>query len=310
MIVNKLLKILNIFIVYRFGSAIGDQLCMTAVVENLFDKLNMKVVVFSNYSEFFENNPKVHKNYSFKRMPKLLRNILLSCFRICEGENIANFCFPENNKTTLEEYMRNTKAKISLIEAHSLHFKKKLELKTASPKIYFSDVELKRLSEKYINLPLNFSIVQPIGKTTYTPNKEWRFNNFQKVVDSNTNISWIQTGLHNDSLLDNVIDYRGKTESLRELAYVISKAHFILSLEGLLNHIAASVGTKSFCIFSGFHPTEIATYSTTTPVMLDPQPACSPCWLLGKCPQEKKYCTEGIVPEHVISVIKEYQSLS
>jgi len=303
MIVNKLLKILNIFIVYRFGSAIGDQLCMTAVVENLFDKLNMKVVVFSNYSEFFENNPKVHKNYSFKRMPKLLRNILLSCFRICEGENIANFCFPANNKSTLEEYMRKTKAKISLIEVHSLHFKKKLELQTASPKIYFSDVELKRFADKHNNLPSNFSVIQPIGKTTYTPNKEWGFKNFQKVVNSSINISWIQTGLPNDVLLDNVIDYRGKTESLRELAYIISKARFILSLEGLLNHIAASVETTSFCIFSGFHPAEIATYPTTVALVLDPQEECSPCWLLAKCPQERKYCTDKILPEHIINTI-------
>ncbi len=304
MIVNKLLKILNIFILYRFGSAIGDQLCMTAIVENLFDQHKLKVVIFSNYSEFFENNPKVYKNYSFKRIPKLLRNILLSFLRICEGDNIANFCFPANSKITLEQYMRKTKAKISLIEAHSLYFQKKLGLKNSSPKIYFSNAELQRFAEKFNKLPSNFSIIQPIGKTTYTPNKEWGFNNFQKVVDSNKNILWIQAGLHNDALLDNVIDYRGKTDNLRELAYVISKARFILSLEGLLNHIAASVGTKSFCIFSGFHPTEIATYSTTVPIVLDPQEECSPCWLLDKCPQDRKYCTDKILPEHIINTIK------
>ncbi|MBV5304516.1 MAG: hypothetical protein JZU70_10015 [Chlorobium sp.] len=304
MIVNKLLKILNIFILYRFGSAIGDQLCMTGVVENLFDQHKLKVIIFSNYSEFFENNPKVYKNYSFKRIPKLLRNILLSFLRIYEGDNIANFCFPANSKSTLEEYMRRTKAKISLIEAHSLYFKKRLELKSASPKIYFSTAELQIFAGKFNNLPSNYSIIKPIGKTTYTPNKEWGFNNFQKVVDSNKNILWIQTGLHNDALLDNVIDYRGKTDNLRELAYIISKAGFILSLEGLLNHIAASVGTKSFCIFSGFHPTEIATYSTTVPIVLDPQEECSPCWLLDKCPQERKYCTDKILPEHIINTIK------
>ncbi len=304
MIVNTLLNIFNIFILYRFGSAIGDQLCMTAVVENLFDKHNLKVVVFSNYSEFFENNPKVYKNYSFNRIPKLLQNILLSCLRICEGDNIANFCFPVKDKSTLEQFMRSSKAEISLIEAHSLHFKKELELKQASPKIYFSDAELQRFAEIHNNLPSVFSVVQPIGKTSYTPNKEWGFHNFQKVVNSNTNISWIQTGLHNDLLLDHVVDYRGKTANLRELAYIISKAGFILSLEGLLNHVAASVGTKSFCIFSGFHLPEIATYPTTVPVVLDPQEECAPCWLLEKCPKEKKYCTEKILPEHIINTIK------
>jgi ADP-heptose:LPS heptosyltransferase len=283
---------------------------MTAVVEQLFDQHKLKVIVFSNYSEFFENNPKVCKNYNFKRIPKIFRNILLSFLRFFEGEHIANFCFSSDTKHTLEQYMRESKARISLIEAHSLHFHKKLNLKHATPKIYFKESELKKFHSKYKELPTTFGIIQPAGKTTYTPNKEWGFNNFQTLVHRITNTSWVQTGLPEDLLLDTVIDLRGKTESLRELAWVISKACFIVSSEGLLNHLAASVGTTSFCIFSGFHPSEIATYSTTTPLMLDPQPTCSPCWLLETCPQEKKYCTEGIVPEHVISVINNYQPLS
>jgi len=304
--VNKLLKRLNIFILYRFGSAIGDQLCMTAIVEKLFDQYKLNVIVFSNYAEFFENNPKVFKNYSFKKIPKLLRNILLSALRFFEGEHIEKFCFPSNTTHNLEEYMRHSKAKISLIEAHSLHFHKKLDFNNATPKIYFAESELKLFANRYRALHKIFAIIQPVGKTTYTPNKEWGFNKFQDVVNRCTDLIWIQTGLNNDALLENVIDYRGKTESLRELAWIISKAKFIIANEGLLNHIAASVGTPSFCIFSGFSYIQIATYLTTIPIVLDPQPKCSPCGLLEKCPQEKKYCTENITPEYVISTIKNH----
>lgn len=305
MIMNRVLKRLNIFILYRFGSAIGDQLCMSAIVENLFDQHKLNVIVFSNYSELFENNPKVYKNYSFKKIPKLLRNTLLTVLRRCEGEHIASFCFPADKKHTLEHYMRSSRAKISLIEAHALHFRKKLTVKNAIPKLYFSDNELQRFAVKFKDLPAHYSIVQPIGKTTYTPNKEWGFKKFQNVIKSTREVNWVQTGLSNDLLLDNAIDCRGRTESLRELAYIISKADYILCLEGLFNHLAASVGTTSFCIFSGFHPTEIALYPTTVPIVLNPQAECSPCWLLEQCPN-KKYCTEGIRPEDVTRAIKEH----
>ncbi|NTW63960.1 MAG: glycosyltransferase family 9 protein [Chlorobiaceae bacterium] len=310
MMINKLLQFFNLFVLYRFGSAIGDQLCMTAIVENLYTEHRLKTVVFSSYPEFFENNPHVYKNFSFKRMPKLFRNVLLSLLRIAEGENIANFCFPKQKNGGLECYMRETKAKISLIEAHSCFFKRKLILLQATPKIYFSDDELAVFSRKFSDLPDRFGIVQPVGKTTYTPNKEWGFANFQKVIDSAPHFPWLQTGMINELLLDHVIDFRGKTKSLRELAYIVSRADFILCLEGLLNHLAASVGTRSFCLFSGFHPVEIANYATTIPVVLDPQPDCSPCWLLEKCPQKSKYCTEGIFPEQVVKVITTAPSLN
>lgn len=303
MIINKLLQFFNLFILYRFGSAIGDQLCMTAIVENLQTEHHLKTVVFSNYPELFKNNPNVYKNYSFKNIPKLFRNFLLSLLRIAEGENIANFCFPKQKDDGLECFMRKSKAKISLIEAHSYYFKKKLILLKATPKLYFSRDELEVFSKKFRILPERFCIIQPIGKTTYTPNKEWGFENFQNIINSFHDFPWLQTGMSNELLLDHVIDFRGKTESLRELAYIVFKAEFVLCLEGLLNHLAASVGTRSFCLFSGFHPVEIANYATTIPIVLDPQPDCSPCWLLDKCPKENKLCTDNLQPEQVIKTI-------
>lgn len=309
LLTNYILNKLNIFIIYRFGNAIGDQLCMTAIVENLSDINGQKVIVFSNYPEIFKNNPKIFKNYTLNGRSPLMKKLIISLLKIVQGTQIEEFCFPSTKNGGLEEYMKTSQAKISLIEAHSLHFTKKLYLKNAKPKIYFSDDELNILAQKFDELPKKFAIIQPIGKTTYTPNKEWGFEKYQTIIhNTKDKILWVQIGLDNDLLLKGVVDFRGKTKTLRELSYIIKNADFVLSNEGLLNHMAASVDTKSFVVFSGFHPIEIAKYETTTAIANTPQIDCAPCWLLENCPKEQKVCTEAITVEHVVHII--YQEMT
>ena len=48
-IVNYILKVFNIFIIYRIGSAIGDQLCMSAIVRLINEQYPFKIVVISSY---------------------------------------------------------------------------------------------------------------------------------------------------------------------------------------------------------------------------------------------------------------------
>lgn len=94
-------------------------------------------------------------------------------------------------------------------------------------------------------------------------------------------------------LLKDVLDLRGETKSF---SYIQSR----FCLEGLLNHLAAAVNTKSFVVFSGFHPVEIAKYDTTVAISKVPQVECSPCWLRENCPKEEKYCTEDILVERLL----------
>jgi len=299
-----LLKKLNIFILYRFGKAIGDHVCMSAIMEELFQK-GYKVIIISTYAEIFYYNPYVWKNLYIDNYPKLIQKLIQKFLDFSKGNRIENFVFQYKNQK-IDEYMRKTKAKISLIEAHTLHFKEKLSTTDVKPKIYFSNDEIKKYEEKFHKYQ-NFAIIQPIGKTTYTPNKEWGFLKYQEVVEQTKDyISWLQIGFKNDKLLLNVEDARGETATLRELAYLISKANFVLANEGLLNHLAASVDTKSFVLFSGFSCVELAQYSTTIAIVKNPQVECAPCWLKEACPKEKKWCTEDISSKEVSSVILEY----
>jgi len=299
-ITDIILKPLNIFVIYRFGKAIGDQVCMSAVARAVKEQKRYKIIVFSSYPEIFYNNPNIWKNIDIRNYPDIIKKIIIRFLAISKGDQIENFCFPIKNGKGLEDFMKESKARISLIEAHSLHFKVKLDLKGVKPEIYFSDKEIEEFNKKFYFLK-DFAIIQPVGKTTYTPNKEWGFEKYQEVVNKTKDrINWVQVGLENEKLLENVVDLRGKTKNLRELAFVISKANFVLSNEGLLNHLAAGVGTKSFVVFSGFSQVELAKYDTTVAIVKNPQVECAPCWLLDKCPKERKWCTEDILVNDVI----------
>lgn len=302
-VVNTILKYLDIFIIYRYGKAIGDQVCMSAVVRALKKQKGYRIIVFSSYPEIFYNNPHVYKNIDITKYPDFFKKIINKLLNILKGGQIEYFCFSVKNGKSLEEFMRKSRAKISLIEAHSLHFKTKLNLKNVKPEIYFSNEEINKYCKKFEFLK-NFAIIQSKGKTTYTQNKEWGFDKYQEVVNKTKDkIKWVQVGLKNEKLLKNVIDLRGKTKNLRELAFVISKANFVLANEGLLNHLAAAVGTKSFVVFSGFSHVELAKYDTTIAIVKNPQVECAPCWLLSNCPEEKKWCTEGVLVEEVVKII-------
>jgi hypothetical protein len=62
---NFILEKINIFIIYRFGNARGDQLLMSGVVDIIKKKYNYKIIILTKYPEFFLNNPYIYKVFFF-----------------------------------------------------------------------------------------------------------------------------------------------------------------------------------------------------------------------------------------------------
>lgn len=299
-IVNYFLKIFNIFIVFRIGRAIGDQLCMSAVVRLIDEQYSFKIIVVSSFPELFDNNPRIWRNYGakFNNFGIYASKIL----RFLSGERLENFLF-KSDIYSIDEFMREKKNTLHLAEIHSMHFKIDINFHEISNEIFFSDQEIEEFKMKF-NLPKDFSLIQPNPKTSYTPNKQWGVEKYQEVVNQVKHISWIQAGVEGDVVLDNVDSYVGKT-SLRELAFLIKKAKFVLADEGLFNHLASSVGSTSVVVYSGFSSSELAKYKRTISIVNNPQVECSPCWLKEKCPKKIKFCTELISINQVINVIQE-----
>ena len=59
-LINTILYKRNIIVVFRNGSAIGDHVYMTSVLREIAQK-KIKIVLFSNFYELFENNYRIHK---------------------------------------------------------------------------------------------------------------------------------------------------------------------------------------------------------------------------------------------------------
>jgi len=300
-LVNVILKILKIFVIYRNGNAIGDQVCMSGVIKLINEQYDCKVIVLCSYPEVFYNNPRVLRCIDFKIFGKFSR-LMVQVLKLLQGSQIENFLF-QYEKKTLDSYMRNNKSDTHLIQAHSLHFKNKLNYDDLRCEIYFSPDEIEAYEKKF-NLPTHFSLIQPLGKISYTSNKEWGFENYQQVVNDLEKTRWMQVGFAYDMRLKNVFDYCGKT-NLRELFYLVSKANVVLANEGLLNHIASCFKkTKSIVIFSGFCDIGLVKYNNTISIYEENTLECKPCWKLDPCDIEGKPCMKDITSKTVVDMIK------
>ena len=292
--VNYLFKRFNIFVIYRIGNAIGDQLCMSAIVRLIDEQYPFKIVIISSYPEIFYNNPRVWKNIGVKRFSLYISRVL----RFFSGPQLENFLF-KNNKYSFEEYMRSSGKGLHLVEAHSLHFNHGINYNIIQNEIYLSKSEIEKYAKKF-NLPESYSVIQPNSKISYTPNKQWDMGDFQKVVDKRRDIYWVQVGNQNEFLLKNVQDYRGRT-TLRELFYIVSRSQFVFANEGIMNHIASAFDVKSYVISSGFSDISLTKYDNS--VLFNSNDSCdrSPCWLLDECGVSGKPCLSSIDPEIVAS---------
>lgn len=300
-VVNLVLKRVGVFILFRSGSAIGEQLGMSGVIEQLALSHQLKVVLITSYPDLFTNNPYIYFLYGPKTTPAVIWRLINWGLVLIRGHNIARF-FCEKAHPSFEDFLRKTHDQ-SLIEVHGRHIYYPITFKDVTPKVYLSKAEGMELQES-LRLPSRFWIVQSQGKLTFTKNKEWGADNFAKVVSGLSDLTWVQVGLANDARIPGCVDLRGKTPSLRKLAFVISKAQGVVCLEGLLNHMAASLKILSIVICSGLVPFKYASYPTSTLITVDKLPTCYPCMRRAPCNILDKPCMNPISPQEVINVIK------
>lgn len=292
--INYFLSKLGVFILYRGGSAIGNHMTMTTIVKLINVQFNFKCIVLTTYPQIFLNNPRVIKVF---KINKFVRTILF----FLNGKNIEQFSFPDD----FIRYMQTSGSLAPLVQTESMHFKRKIDYSDNHCEIYLDENETNMLDKKFQFDTKNIYLINPHSKKTFTPVKDWGFEKYQLVVNQFPNLCWLQVGISDDKLLNNVIDLRSQT-NLRELFYLVSKARFVFSNEGLINHIASSFkGVKSIVISSGFAPIEHFKYENTLALSRNPQIDCAPCWLPEECPMDKKYCTEDITVNDVVAQINE-----
>lgn len=153
-----------------------------------------------------------------------------------------------------------------------------LELKCG---IYLTDFEKQNVEDATSHLQDRFIVVEPHSKKDYTPNKEYSFDKWQRIVDViSKHIQVVQVGNKKERILNNVVDLVGET-SFREAAGIIGKATLFMSTEGGLVHAATAVDTKSLVIMTGFGDPKLWSYPQNINIFIGKH---GPCGLKIPCP--------------------------
>lgn len=291
--INKLLDKKNIILIYRKGSAIGDHLYMTSVLREIASK-GYKIILFSNYYELFLNNIRIKKIYKIKKNIFFFLNLL-------KGRNILEFRSLYNNIENKHFLFFHKNSKIHLSKANSEHFNLDLKYEKLDNEFFFSKNELTKWN-KSIHLPLKFSLIHSTTKKKFTSNKEWDINGMQGIVNHFKKINWIQIGKSNEPKLKNCTHLMNL--NLRELAYVVYKSEFLVTYEGLFNHLASCFNKKNFLIHTGFLPIEAFNYKNNILIENNKDYPCYPCYDIN-CKDHLNLTKKNIKIEEVIKKIED-----
>lgn len=303
--VNERLARKGRFVVMRIhGSGLGDTLCLTSVMRRIHERYGWRFVIVTRFPELFLHHPLVDRLYAYPEFDFARRRIAKWMIRYCTGgpgSFVGEFQYRPGETPTHVQYMHDHSRRVHLAQLHSEHWGLGLDYSDLRNEVYFSDSESARFSAS-MPAPGSYALIKPTAGSQWTPNKDWRQDRFQQVVDAFPDLRWLQVGTLDEPLLANVADWRGRT-TLRELLFLVSRARFLLAPEGFYNHAASAFEVPSFVLGSGYAHPELALYPNTIVIARQPQVACAPCWLREPCPVPGKPCTEDIAAEQVIAAI-------
>ncbi len=270
-IINIFLKKLNIFLIWRSGKAIGDQVLIAGFAKCLKSKKNCSIIVITKYPKLLSLSPWIDRVLSPDKIP--FWYLIYYGLKLTEGERIIEYNFPYKNfgyNSHIEAYQSGLYQYLNeppIWHAHVAdRFGKELfenfsgGLEESKDKVVTQIIK----SIRNKNAEFKIGIINPIGKATFTKAKIYGFKNYQRIINlTNSKILWIQVGLQNDQVLQNIHkDLRGK--SLEFLVNIISLSDLVLADEGLMNHIAGSFSNvNSYVTFSEFSPPKYYSYSNT-----------------------------------------------
>lgn len=122
--------------------------------------------------------------------------------------------------------------------------------------------EEKSFANDYHSSILNgdrFITIEPFSKSNYTPNRDYPFEKWQKVVDNLSSfVKIVQIG-NSGRVLNNVINLTGST-TFREAVALVERSELFLATESGLVHAATAVDTKSIVIITGYQSKKMVSY--------------------------------------------------
>jgi ADP-heptose:LPS heptosyltransferase len=298
-LVNFILEKFNFFILFSRGKGLGDGVAVTGLISQLKKKTKSNIILFTEISEIYENNPNVVQ--VFKLSKKIYLFYLLILFNGKKIIELNTKTHPYKDIFELQKANSNKNFKKKLVEIIGGNIENYIDFKNLKNEIFFSESEIIKFNRKFENIiKKKFALIAPTCKNDYIPVRNWGFEKFQRLVNQ-IDFNWYQADGEHEKKLDNVKQL--SNTSKRELFFLIQKSNFVLANDTSLNHIANCFNIKSFVIMSGFIHKDWVKYKNTIVVTREPQIECSPCYLKEPCFRDIKYCTEDIKVEKVKEII-------
>jgi ADP-heptose:LPS heptosyltransferase len=256
----------------RTSNGLGDNLLLSALLPAIRRRLpRHRVVVETPWKELFFNNPYV--DWVTDKHIKTTGRHIKPVYRVEK----------RGDRPFLEQMLEYVGGK-----------------GPAAPRLYLTDEEIQRAERAY---PGRYIVVCPTGKQIFSANRrEWGIERFRDLRRMLGEYRFVQVGLADDPLMDEVADARGL--SVRDTAAIVHNAWFFLGLEGGFMHVARATGTRSAIVFGGYMLPAVSGYPENVNIYSEVD--CSPCYN-SHAPQarcETMACMKAISPRMVYDEIR------
>jgi ADP-heptose:LPS heptosyltransferase len=265
------------------SGGLGDVLLSTPVYKALKGKYpNCRIIMFchDHRKDIFRNNPYIDqiRGISFIENPVsyTLYYLKWARFQTFYFGNLIPSLFYDRNATEIIAEM----FEIELTD-------KKLQLFLTNKE----EEKARRFMSQY-NEPVVMHITSRFSK-----NQEWKLENWETLVKSMPECTFIQLGNPDEKKLEGAVDLRGKT-TMREAFALIKYAKSFAGVNSFFSHVTNAFGTPGVVLFGASNP---HIWGHSNNINLYKPTRCAPCidtLLWFNCPYEKR-CMQNITVEEV-----------
>lgn len=236
---------------------LGDVVLSTPVFKQLKqDNPSTEIVAISRSKErldILRGNPYIDRLMLFSFWNKLwIRLGLLKVVDIQYGELNPSYSYKKKAPEIIAEMVGVT-------------------LRDTSLQLYITEKE-DHMAKEFLSsykLPILIHIT-----SNTTENQMWPVENWNELVASMPDCTFLQMGASNEARIDNTIDLRGKT-NVRESMALVKHARSFVGVVSFLSHVTGAFGTKSVILFGGV--SAAAVWSHDCNINIVKFLPCSPC---------------------------------
>lgn len=300
----------NLVLIYCvMGNGLGDALTIASILGGLNRQSGTKGMVFSMCPALFESNPNVVSNLSYHAMASWKRSLFKMLLRSLRGPAVlcigGEVWTVGTNPLDTRDLIKRREKGWNWLEKLLPDYRPVLDYANLKPEIYFSDAEVDAFQKKFANIQRPFALLKAtvgFNRPTGAYLKNWDTTKLAWLVAQTPQANWVQIGEAGEEEISGSLDLRGKT-SLREIMWLVSQARFMLSVEGFITHLGAAFDIPTITPLTGAYDPATFIYENTIPLLANPMPPCSPCWL-DKCNQQTMFCRDNIQTETAFLAIR------